>query len=419
MAFTFTDLVSEVLRRGTRNQSGTQFNTAASNLVNTSLWTVARAARWKQLRRETFFDTVTSYADSTALANVVKGSVSVTLPNATLLTNDIAIGRYIKINGSAKYYRILQINSETTLTLDLAWDGATANGQTYGILPQEYYTLPIQIGHEAFFWHRAYGYPIMLRYIPSMEFYKTGALDILTNVPFHYRMWGCDASIEQPKQPGTLTYVSSSAMDSSISVTVSGIVKFTNSSTGNVYYLPDTETVTVTGTTPVTGTKSFTSVDIITKNSNTVGVISITADSGYTNVGLLPVGNTTTGPLSTKIQLYPLPYAAFPIRCFYYKMPFKLVNSGDVHELGEEFDEAIILLATAKIKAEQNQLQDSQNFMQMYKEELASLKSINVDKIDYAPILKRPNDEDQINYFTGGLRFVQIGSSGQYGHNKE
>lgn len=415
MAFSFSDLQSEVLRRGVRDQSGTQFNIAAANLVNTSLWNVARSARWKQLRRETYFNTVTSYADSTALANVIKGSTLVTLPSATLLTNDIATGRYIKINGSAKYFRIIQINSQTTITLDQAWDGSTANSQTYGILPQEYYTLPIQIGHEAFFWHRQYGYPIMLRYIPTQEFYRTGALDILTNVPFHYRMWGCDASIEQPKKPGVLSYSSSSASDTSVSITTAGVVAVTNSNTGNIYYLPDTETVTVTGTSPVSGTKVFVSIDIITKNANTIGYISITADSGYTNVGLLPAGNTTTGPLGTKIQLYPLPYAAFPIRCFYYKLPFKLVNSGDVHELGEEFDESIILLATAKIKAEQGLMQDSQNFMEMYKEEVTSLRRVNVDKIDWYPVLQRPNDMDQINYFTGGLRFVQIGSSGQYG----
>lgn len=415
MPFTFQDMQTEVLRRGTRDQSGTQFNQAAANLVNTAMWTVARTARWKQLRRETQFNTVTSYADSTALANVTANSTSVTLPNADLLTNDIQPGRYIKINGSAKYYRILQVNSATTLTLDQPWDGTSSTGATYGILPQEYYSLPIQIGHEAFFWHRAYGYPIMLRYIPTQDFYRTGALDILTNVPFHYRMWGCDASIEQPKQPGILSYVSTSNSDNPISVTVAGIVKFTNSNTNEIFYIPDTETVSVTGTTPVSGTKSFVSVDMITKNSNTVGAISITSDNGYTQVGILPAGNTTTGPLTTKIQLYPLPYKAFPIRCFYYKLPFKMVNSGDVHELGEEFDEAIILLATSKILAEQRLMQDSQNFYMLYEKEIANLRRINVDKIDWMPILKKPSDDDQINYFTGGLRFVQIGSGGWFG----
>lgn len=415
MAFAFTDLQSEVLRRGVRDESGTQFNVAAANLVNTAMWTVARTARWKQLRRETTFSTVPPYADTTALANVTKNSTAVTLPSATLLTNDIQPGQYITLSGSATYYRITQINSQTTLTLDQAYSGPTANGVTYGILPLEYYTLPIQVGHSAFMWHRAYGYPLMLTYVPSQDFYMSGVLDVLTNVPLGYRMWGCDASIEQPKQPGILTYVSTSASDtSSVQITVAGNQTITNSNNGKTYLMPVFETINLNGTTPVPGTANFTTVDIVTKNTNTVGTIKITADSGYTNVGLLPMGNTSTGPLYTRVQLYPLPYAAFPIRVEYYKLPFKMVNAGDVHELGEEFDEAIILLATAKIKAEQGFGQDSVNFMNMYKDEITTLKRTNVDKIDWYPRLMAPKG-NYWNAWTGGLRYAQIGGQGQFG----
>lgn len=415
MAFAFADLQSEVLRRGVRDESGMQFNVAAANLVNTALWTVARSARWKQLRRETTFNTVGPYQDSTKQANVVNNSTTVTLPNATLLTHNIQPGQYITLGGSATYYRITQVNSQTTLTIDQVFSGVTANGVNYGILPLEYYTLPIQIGHEAFFWHRAYGYPLMLTYVPSQDFYMSGVLDVLTNVPLGYRMWGCDASINQPKQPGTLSYVSTSVSDtSSVTITVAGIVAITNANNGTSYSMPATETISLNGTTPISGTTSFTSVDIITKNTTTSGVIEITADNGYTNVGLLPMGNTTTGPLSTKVQLYPLPYLAFPIRCLYYKLPFKMVNAGDVHELGEEFDEAIILLATAKIKAEQGLKDDSENFQEMYKEEMATLRRVNVDKIDWYPKLMAPKG-NYWNAWTGGLRYAQVGGQGQFG----
>lgn len=404
MAFAFADLTSEVLRRGTRNQSGGQFTTSAANLVITSLWTIARAARWRQLRREITFDTVTSYVDATGKCTVVKNSASVTLPTADLYTNNVKAGRYIKITGSAKYFRISQVNSATTLTLDQVWDGSSSTTATYGILPQEYYTLPIQVGHEAFFWHRAYGYPLSLTYVPTQDFYQSGVLDILTNVPLGYRMWGCDASLEQPKQAGVLAYVSSSASDTGINITTFGTV--------NGY--PDYETITLTGTTPVSGSKSFSNVDRITKNVATVGLTKITSDTGYTTVGVLPVGNTTTMPLYTKVQLYPLPYKVFPINCLYYKQVFKLVNAGDVHELGEEFDEAIILLATAKMKAEQNLTQDAANFMNMYKDELIGLKRTNVDKVDYFPKLQAPKG-NYWNAWSGGLRYAQVGGQGQFG----
>jgi hypothetical protein len=404
MAFTFSDITSEILRRGTRDQSGTQFTVAAANLANTALWTVARAARWRQLRREITFNTVAPYSDTTALATVVKNSASVTLPNANLYTNDITIGRYIKLTGSAKYYRIAQVNSATTLTLDQAFDGSSSTTSTYGILPQEYYTLPIQVGHEAFFWHRAYGYPLSLTYVPTQDFYQSGVLDVLTNVPLGYRMWGCDSSLEQPKQPGILSYVSTSASDNGISVTVFGTV--------NGY--PDSETINLTGTVSVTGTKSFSNIDRVSKNQLTIGLTKITADSGNTVVGALPTGNTTTGPQYTKVQLYPLPYKAFPINCLYYKQVYKMVNAGDIHELGEEFDEAIILLATAKMKAEQNMTQDSANFMGLYNEELKTLKRVNVDKVDYYPKLQAPKG-NYWNAWTGGLRYAQVGGQGQFG----
>lgn len=405
MAFTFSDIQTEILRRGTRDQSGSQYTVAAKNITNTSLWTVGRYARWKQLRREITFNTVAPYQDTTQEANVINGSTSVTLPNANLYTNDVAIGRYITLPGSAKYFRIAQVNSATTLTLDQAFDGVTGNNLTsYGILPQEYYTLPAQIGHSAFFWHRAYGYPLMLTYVPSQDFYMSGVLDVLVNVPLGYRMWGCDASLEQPKQPGVLTVSSSSTSDTAISITWFGTV--------NNY--PDYETVTITGTTPISGSKLFSRVDRVTINAVNIGLITVTADSTNTIVNVIPTGGYTTGLNYTKVQLYPLPYLAFPINCLYYKQPMKLVNGGDIHELGEEFDEAIILLGTAKMKAEQNLLQDSQNFMMMFKDEINTLRRTNVDKIDWYPKLQAPKG-NYWNAWTGGLRYAQVGGQGQFG----
>ena len=45
---------------------------------------------------------------------------------------------------------------------------------------------------------------------------------------------------------------------------------------------------------------------------------------------------------------------------------------------------------------------------------MKSLKQTNIDKIDFKAILKRAGDGD-VDQFTGGLRFAQIGGSGQYG----
>jgi len=514
MAFTFSDLESEVLRRSVRDQSGGKFTVAAQNAINLSMWRIARDAKWRTLRRQASFNTITTYfngigptltinamnalnyANSTVAwptgqgpASCAFGSNVFSVTGATFISDGIQVGRWIKFDGSVYYFKIASITSETTGTLNQVYDGPTSTGLGYAILPQEEYTLPIQIGHSCFLWHRKYGMPKIMDYIPAFDFYKAGVLDILTNIPVSYRMWGVSAAIQQPISPSVMKISSSSSTDTNIAVTVFGKV--------NGY--PDYEIITTNssnGTTAVSGAKSFSSIERIVKNQSTIGLITITSNSAanaysfnvsgittppvvgdtYSNnavtftityvyvtgaaaamtgtftmtgsgapstsgtltkvsslhgdssitfssesiqqitVGVLPVGETTTGPVNTKIQMYPLPNWVFPIYVNYYKLPYQLVNNGDVPELGEDFSEAIILLSCAKMKAEQNLAQDAQNFMMMYKEEIESLKKTNLDKIDWKIMLKRAG-EDGGDAFTGGLRYSQIGGSGQYGGN--
>lgn len=403
MAFAFSDLKTEVKRRATKNQGGTQFDTGIANVINTSMWRVAREARWRTLRRTTTFNTIAAY--STGTATVTNGSVSVTLSGGTTTSGHSDIGRYVKFNGSAKYFKVATITSNSAFTLDQAFDGTSASGVSYSFMGKEEYVLPIQIGHSAFFWHRQYGRPYQMIYNPAQEFYTSGALDIMTNIPVNYRMWGAQSTLATITTPSTITLNSSSTTDTSIAVTIFGIVN------GQ----PDYEIINTNGsdgTTSVVGLKSFSSVDRISKNQNTTGVISVYQTTLLIQIGALPVGNTTTGPMSTRIQLYPLPNAAFPINCFYYKLPFQLVNDGDVTELGEEFSEAIILLATAKLKAEQNQSEDV-DYFRFYTDEIESLRKVNVDKIDWAMELKRPKGSGS-NLYTGNFSPIQTGSGGMY-----
>ena len=509
MAFTFSDLQSEVLRRAIRNQSGGQFTAGISNAINISMWRIARDAKWRTLRRQVQFNTVTtyfngsaggltinamnalSYANSTSAWPTGAGPASCSynsnvfsVTGATFISDGIKTGRWIKFDGSVYYFKIASITSETSGTLNQVYDGPTSSTLGYAIMPQEEYTLPIQIGHSAFFWHRKYGMPKVMDYIPAFDFYKAGVLDILTNIPVAYRMWGVSAAIQNPIAPSVMNVSSSSTADTNIAITVFG----------NVNGYPDYEIINCNGTTAVAGLKYFSYVERIVKNQATTGLITITSNissnaysfnvNGITNypavgdtysnngvtftltyvnvsgesgaitgtftgtgsgaplssgnltkvssatgdttisfsskatqaitVGVLPVGQTTTGPVYTKVQVYPLPNWVFPIYCNYYKLPYQLVNPGDVPELGEDFSEAIILLSCAKLKAEQNLAQDSQNFMMMYKDEIESLKKTNLDKIDWKVVLKSPG-EDSNDQFTGGLRFSQIAGSGQYG----
>lgn len=387
MAFTFSDLKAEVKRRATRDQGGTQFDIGIMNTINTSLWRVAREAKWRSLRRSTAFDTVTRYTTGTGAVAATNGSKSITVTGATFLTNGIRIGRYVTFSGSQKYFKIATITGETTLTINENYDGTTTTTGTYAILGQEEYVLPIQCSHQMFLWHKAYGYPCALTYSPSHQFYSSGATDTDENIPIAYRMWGQDSTLDRLRAASVVTVVSSSASDTSIPITVFGVVSG----------YPDYEVINTNGTTPAAGSKSFTSVERVVKSQSTAGRVTVTANTGSTTVSVLPVGNTTTAPVYSRIQLYPLPNAVIPINVNYYKLPFQLVNDGDVHELGEDFNEAIILLSVAKLKAEQNQKEDA-DFYKFYQDEISSLKKTNIDKPDWFPQLQRPNDYSSFNF---------------------
>lgn len=391
----------EVKRRATREQGGTQFDTATKNIINSSLLRLAREALWKPLRRKTTIDTVTSYTTGSGGGTFTADSKSITIVGATFITDGIEIGRRITLQGSNKTFTIVTITGETTLTIDIAYDGTTITGTgTYSILPQEEYNLPIQVNTRCFIWHEIDGYPSMLSYVTDQSFYANSGNNTSTGTPTHYRMWGENTVISQPKQGSVINVVSSSTADTAIGITIFGIVAG----------YPDYEVVTLNGTTSAAGSKTFTSVERVAKSNSTTGRVTVTADSGNTTVAVIPVGDTTSAVKYSKIQLYPLPSAVRPINIQYYKEPYRLVNDGDIHELGADFDEAIILLSTAKLTFENNKDEGS-SFMTLYRDEVRSLRRVNVDKIDFFPKLGRSAMLGGDNRVHANLMFSQVGAN--------
>lgn len=322
----FSDLVSEVKRRSTRDQSGTTFDTAIKNTINSSLFRLSREALWKCLRRATSFS-------------------------------------------------------------------ATASTEEFVLAPQ--------VSDRFFMWHEDYGYPYVMKYIPEQKFLSMGIDKDGTGTPTHYRMWTTDMVKAQPSAASVITVVSSSAADTTQVVTVFGIVSG----------YPDYETISLNGVTGVAGTKSFTSVDRITKNATTTGRITATSNSAAVTVAVIPTGDTTAGLIYRKVKLYPLASAAVTMNVYYYKDPYRLVADGDVHELGHDFDEALILLSTAKMNYEQNK-EEGDKYSALYKDELKTLKKTNVDKIDWFPKLQRGNQSSSIiPLLHPQLSYSQVGVS--------
>jgi hypothetical protein len=287
--------------------------------------------------------------------------------------------------------------------LKKAYAGTTISGTgTYSILGQEEYVLDPQVSHRCFLWHEEYGYPYKLHFLTDQDFLGSSVDRETESTPEAYRMWGEDWAREQPKQASTLSISSSETADTNIEVTVFGIVSG----------YPDFETITTNasnGTTSVAGLKSFTSIERVTKASSSTGRITVTSDSGNTTVAVLPVGDSTSGIQYKKVRLYPLPDEVIPVNVWYYKDPWRLVNNNDIHELGDEFDESIILLATAKMLQSDNKF-EADATMREYRRELNSLRRTNVDKIDWFPKLERPWLAVSRTLVHRNLSFRQIGS---------
>ena len=372
---TFVHLQDETKRRAIRNQAGTDYDTAVKNAINSALFRISREAPWRVMRRKTWFNTVGSYTSGTGFVSVVNSqtSIALTATACDFFVDNIQVGRRVKFGTDSHFYTIRTINSNTNFTIDSGYQGTSSSTTTYEILPQMEYDLPMQSGHRMFLWHEFYGFPYKMFYVPDQTFFETRVMLTFKAIPTHYRMWSEDMVISQVPTATTLSVVSTSSNDSATSLTVFG----------KVAGYPAFETITLT---TKTTTNLFDSVERISRSTSTTGMLTVTSSVGNYTIAVIPMGGGTAGVTYNKIQLYPLPMYNQPINIHYYKDPFKLVNDGDIHELGENFNEAIVCLAVAKLKYEEGQ-SEGDRWLQMYTDELRSLRGTDMDKIDWYPKL--------------------------------
>lgn len=383
MSFKFSELIEEVKARSVLNKAGTRFDTRIENIINTSIFRLSREAFWRVLRRKTTFETEAEYSTGSGSVSVTNGSKSVTVTGATLITDGIEIGRRVDLGGSALNYEIVSITGETTFTVNVAYDGTTSSAQTYKIYGRGEYNLPIQTGRIATVWHEDFGSPFVMRYMTDQDFLHSNTSFEQGDTPIVWRQWSVDHVIQQPIEASVLRVYSSASADQNVEITVFGTVSG----------YPDFETIITNssdGTTAVSGTKSFTTVERITKSKSTTGRITIDSNSANVTVAVLPVGDSTGSVEYKKIQIFPFPNRVFPINVYYYKDPWRLVNSNDVSELGHQFDEAIILLTTAKLNYNQSK-KEGDKFLALYMDEVKNLRRNNADAYaNYKPTLRTP-----------------------------
>ena len=210
--------------------------------------------------------------------------------------------------------------------------------------------------------------------------------------------------MRQPSQATSMSVFSSAAGDVNISVTIFGI-------SGGYPAYEIITTNASNGTSVTTGGVSFSSVERVVKNSTSSGRIGVYCDANTsTTVAVMPMGDTTGGILYKKVQIHPCPERIFPINIQYYKDPYRLVNDGDIHELGQEFDEAIILLSVSKIKGEGEQA-GAGSFYALWQDEVRSLRKTNIDKMDWFPVLQRPKANGINGQVRPNLLYRQVGQN--------
>lgn len=137
----------------------------------------------------------------------------------------------------------------------------------------------------------------------------------------------------QPSSASVITIVSSSASDTTQKVRVNGIV-------GGV---EDTELITLNGTSSAAGSKSFTSVSTVVKNSTTAGNVTVTSNSGAVTLAQIPA--FLLGKSYNKVEVWPQSNTAENLRFRGYRKPRKMINVEDHPELPELWHEAVLIQA--------------------------------------------------------------------------
>lgn len=175
--------------------------------------------------------------------------------------------------------------------------------------------------------------PYLLRYMTEDEFDQREPNPTASGNPRIYTLFEHAGVDEQPAAASTLSLVSSSAADTTQKVLIRGLVSGYD----------DYEEVSLSGTTPVATSKSFSRVESVSKSAETAGRITITA--GATTV-------LVSGPLEKtarfrKMRFFPEAASSITITIKHYKVPVIPVTLYDTHEIPSRWDYVVEQFAFA------------------------------------------------------------------------
>lgn len=124
-------------------------------MLNRVLQTIGAYNDWPLLRKEASIQTVAAIktdSDSDEFVTATQNSTSVTIDNVTM--DETYKSRAIQVTGDDYIYRILDVTSPTTLTLDRAWvnDSITATDEMTATIAMDRYALESDFGRPVDDW---------------------------------------------------------------------------------------------------------------------------------------------------------------------------------------------------------------------------------------------------------------------------
>lgn len=182
---------------------------------------------------------------------------------------------------------------------------------------QQDYPLPNNFGKPVYVYNATY--LTELSAISLQELVKDYQSSLSSSgVPTRYVLLKSMPVRRQPTSASTLSIVSSSASDTTQIVRVKGY-------TSNGVEVD--ESVTLTGTSAVATTNSYTEIRSISKSATTTGYITITSNSGAVTVAVLGSGDTAYSV--NILRLHYIPNGIVTINCPYIVDPSPLTNDLD------------------------------------------------------------------------------------------
>jgi hypothetical protein len=358
---TFLDVQNQVV-----NMSLVQSQTA---LVQFSIqWAINRISQyfeWPYYMQNQVITTTAPY--STGTVAVTNGSATVTGTN-TVWTSAM-VGRKIQIGGDNAYYYVLTVNSTTSITLAVPYQGTTQSGSTYNIYKDEY------------------------KLSPDVQAYKT-----IVQIQNSLAMNGMPPTKFDKIFPTQTSF-------SSPYIEVMEGTKLDTYVTGTVSTTINSGTITGVGTSwsSVEGLGRMTDIIIASNRYTVKSVNSDTSITTYENaLGTVSASSYTLNLRNIKVQVFPIPNDQENLYYRYFRMPDILVNSYDVPDLPQDWHWIIVWGALSWIYLQKGDIEKA--YTQAEARFLEGLQNMKKKIGNHAADrIYRRNSQDRGNVFFDGL----------------